>query len=917
MADADWTHSPAAYRIAAHRDDRRPAWLWSGDGQTLLWRNTAAAGFGTRLKKQSLRVAPMAVPIRGQVARLMRLGSLNRASLARVQFLVGQKPASATCTCTPLPLPNTPPGLLIVGVDPIDAEVLAALQSAEAGAHSLPLAALLPTPDGVAAPASPEEVGSPNEDPGGAEAAAEDAAPVELELVPDNAVVVAADEDEVGRTASSMGDPIAAPLEENGRLTSLFDRLANATELYAPLPEDARPQDQSTPEDEPAAEGEPPIGDEPDAEDDSPAEDAPVDGDLPSAAQFVDASGGESEQQTADIAATARQAILFRLIGRGFTPRAAVEASEAAGLTAENGEAEAVEAQIPFGADETAPVAADRPDDAVAASPPSLYNDDDVDVMPAAPLSTADAQTLERVSRYNFDELSRLLNDRIGGGEGSGKTSIEALIAADEGPAAAPANGGGALINLGGETLVLNRLPLGILVFRDQQVLFANRAITEMIGYPSVEALRAAGLAAIFPAAGPETPEAGPVNHLVTRDGTMVPVTARLQSISWQGRPALMLSASSTEVRTGHEGAVQAFAALLAEARHDGYIETSRTGMISAASASARMLLASRGGALVGRSLATLIRPEALPALKRFLERPARFAETSRPWVALPGAAHGVELTLFTQGQAGIVSGYFGLVRETGTALASPDASSANSALLARLSRGISGPLNAILGFADLLGGAATDAADANRLPEYADDIRIAGHEIQVLIDELDHYVRLTGGRYVTRPAEIDLLGLLESSIVRVRSQAARGRVLVRSGISEALPPVRADRASLGESILNLLGSAVDQTRPGGSVVIAAQREDDGALSVSIRDNAANDLEASERFVVFRDGVAPDGSAQAPVRSSVGLALTRALLAVNGFELAVETVGSGGTLFSVRIPAGSVIVHAVAELPQG
>jgi NAD(P)-dependent dehydrogenase (short-subunit alcohol dehydrogenase family) len=70
--------------------------------------------------------------------------------------------------------------------------------------------------------------------------------------------------------------------------------------------------------------------------------------------------------------------------------------------------------------------------------------------------------------------------------------------------------------------------------------------------------LREAGLAAVFPAGGPDGQGAGPVNHLVQRDGTLVPVTARLQSMSWQGRPALMLSASATEVRTGHEAAVRA-----------------------------------------------------------------------------------------------------------------------------------------------------------------------------------------------------------------------------------------------------------------------------------------------------------------------------------------------------------------------
>src|SRR5690606_4769764 len=114
------------------------------------------------------------------------------------------------------------------------------------------------------------------------------------------------------------------------------------------------------------------------------------------------------------------------------------------------------------------------------------------------------------------------------------------------------------------------------------------------------ESLRQAGLSAIFPAMGDESQEAGPVNHLVQRDGTLVPVTARLQSISWHGRPALMLSASTTEVRTGHEDAVRAFAETFADLRGDGFLEASRNGMVNSANAPALTLLAN-GKSLVGK----------------------------------------------------------------------------------------------------------------------------------------------------------------------------------------------------------------------------------------------------------------------------------------------------------------------------
>ena len=78
--DAEWIKSPTARRILAHWADARPAWLWSQDGETLLWRNEAARFFHGKVKKHGVKLAPEAVPIKGQIARLIRLGSANRLS---------------------------------------------------------------------------------------------------------------------------------------------------------------------------------------------------------------------------------------------------------------------------------------------------------------------------------------------------------------------------------------------------------------------------------------------------------------------------------------------------------------------------------------------------------------------------------------------------------------------------------------------------------------------------------------------------------------------------------------------------------------------------------------------------------------------------------------------------------------------
>ena len=586
------------------------------------------------------------------------------------------------------------------------------------------------------------------------------------------------------------------------------------------------------------------------------------------------------------------------ITGRGFRPRAP-KPPEAEMPVVEPAPAEpdesVAEAAFETVDSPTAPAVV-VPEAPPVVEPESIIPLAELDPMPPALDQVVDPETAERVTRYNFEELGRILTDRVAS-EPKPETPVFSP------PPAAPTG----IINLNAETLVLNRLPLAILVFRDQQVLFANRALTDLLGHDSVESLRAAGIASIFPTE--DSASAGPVNRLVRRDGTPLNVTARLQSVSWQGRAALMLSASASEPLRGHEGAVRAFAEIAAETRGEGYISADRSGTVSFVSAPGRALLGRSEADLVGKPLAVLVGKPEMEPLRIFLEKPARFAETARPHFTAVSEDGEADIALFAEGQAGIVSGYFGFIKKrlVPTAPAPGKDDDLEPGMLGRLSRGIRRPLNTIIGFADLLRSSSIDGGTSERTAEYARDIRTAGLEIAVLADELDDFTRLRDGRYAPRPSDVDLGALLENCMVRVRPQAGAARVLVRSSISEQLPRIRADRSSLGQALLNLLASAIDQTPVGGSVILSAQAEEDGAITIHVRDGAQSGIDMGERFVVFRDGVDKDGEQLAPVRSSVGLALTRSLLAVNACSLSVDPTASTGTLFSLTIPAEAIV----------
>lgn len=931
---AEWIKSPTARLVLVHWADARPAWLWSQDGETLLWRNDAARYFHGKIKKHGLKLAPEAVPIKGQIARLIRLGSMGRASLSRIQFLAGERPISTTCTCTPLELEGGDTGLLIVGVDPIEPELLEAhdpLQVDAVTSGLLPYRAefLLVSEDGQIAGGSPH--------------ALEHYAPIiESEGLPHEAesaeVTLAGDTALLTRFKASPHDAMLLLFERSGEAAAAAPEIADVrAEEGVIAREDAPPPPRIEPEPEPLLPmGLPPLeraDDEPViAEEDNWVEPIPAAPEVPGTlASLFDRLADDGELYTAlnagdeHFAGPPPEAVEEPLVPE---PAEADETlpvpelpSEAAAIAIPpQPELDVIGALIDFAdedevtpADEVAPESEAQPEPETDEPEPvaatvwrvigrgleALSADlpDDEPAEAAAPIP--DAETVERVSRYNFDELSRILTDRV--------SAHPSTPPAEEPTPPAPANEG-ALINLTGETFILNRLPLGILVFRDQQVLFANRALTDLTGYESIESLRAAGLTAIFPSE--DSAVSGPVTQLVRRDGSLATVNARLQSITWHGRPALMLSAGVAENRIGHEAAVRTFAELAAETGDDGFIAADRSGTITSVSLHGRIVLGHVEEDIVGKPLASFIEPSQLGELQRFLERPARFAETSRPAILFDGAVPNTRITLFAEGQAGIVAGYYAFVRKAATPAVPPPpkpvTDDVEPSMLTRISRGVRRPLNTVIGFADLIRSASFGSIENQRYLEYAQDIKTAGQEIAHLVDELDDYARLREGRYPAQASDVDLVTLLESCLARVRGQAGEARVLVRNAVSERLPRITADTASLTQAVLNLLASAIDQTPVGGSVILSAQQEDDGAVIVNVRDGGEARRDLGERFVVFRDGIGKDGETLQPVRSSVGLALTRSLLAVNALSLSVDPAVGVGTMFSLLIPADLV-----------
>ena len=208
------TRLPQTDMVTRLETDPRPAWLWPAEGGDAVWSNASAALLGARIRPTGLERAQAVTPIKGQIARIVRLGLMGRPTRSRMQFIAGRKPLSATCHCTPIRDENDQTFLLVVGVEPIAPDVLAAA-NATAEPHDAP-ATPVPAPDLDTAPS------------------AEEAREPVVNVAPD--APTESDADAASADAPEDVAPILdTPVRKLTALSDLVDKLAGHEHLFAPL----------------------------------------------------------------------------------------------------------------------------------------------------------------------------------------------------------------------------------------------------------------------------------------------------------------------------------------------------------------------------------------------------------------------------------------------------------------------------------------------------------------------------------------------------------------------------------------------------------------------------------------------------------------------------------------------------------
>jgi len=223
------------------------------------------------------------------------------------------------------------------------------------------------------------------------------------------------------------------------------------------------------------------------------------------------------------------------------------------------------------------------------------------------------------------------------------------------------------------------------------------------------------------------------------------------------------------------------------------------------------------------------------------------------------------------------------------------------AAFLAAVSHELRSPLNAILGFADILM-AEVDGPLTPEAREEVDQIRGSGKHLLDLINDILEFSALESGQLKLSRTCVDL-GVLATEVVREAQGLVGGRPVRVRLEEESGVRAHADPRRVRQVLTNLVGNAIKFTLDGE--VLVQVRRDGRWARVSVRDTGPG-ISPQERPLIFQEYKQTKEERSKRRGTGLGLAIARRLVLMHGGRIVVESIVGEGSMFAVLLPLWDV-----------
>ena len=234
------------------------------------------------------------------------------------------------------------------------------------------------------------------------------------------------------------------------------------------------------------------------------------------------------------------------------------------------------------------------------------------------------------------------------------------------------------------------------------------------------------------------------------------------------------------------------------------------------------------------------------------------------------------------------------------------------TAFFAGLSHDLKTPLNAVLGFADLM-----KSELRGPMPEayrdYAALIHDSGQDLLLTVEDILDYARTEAGQAQLDSEPVDLVASAESVMAQLSGQAERAGIQLTM-LAKGEVWAQGDPRAVRQIWQNLLSNALKYSEPDSTITLDA-RAGGKAVALSVRDTGAGMDEQDLKRIAqpFQQG----RNARGRAGTGLGLAVVRSFAELMNGKVAIDTALGEGTRVRVVLPkADPAEVSSVDDAAQ-
>ena len=229
---------------------------------------------------------------------------------------------------------------------------------------------------------------------------------------------------------------------------------------------------------------------------------------------------------------------------------------------------------------------------------------------------------------------------------------------------------------------------------------------------------------------------------------------------------------------------------------------------------------------------------------------------------------------------------------------AAEKASLAKSDFLSNMSHELRSPLNAILGFAQLMESGSPLPTPAQKAS--IDQILHAGWYLLELINEILDLALIESGKLSMSQEPMSLVDVMLECQAMIEPQAQKNGIRMSFPQLELPYFVKADRTRVKQVLVNLLSNAIKYNRIQGTVEVSCRLNTAKRIRISVRDTGEG-LSPEKLAQLFQPFNRLGQEASAEEGTGIGLVVSKRLVELMGGEIGVESTVGMGSVFWIEL----------------